>query len=241
MRDKGHLYFRSQTKQKSPATAATVSDSNEKPQFQQLYPLSRATRDYKPRGSPQIIKPLSKISATTQPKTLIKAEKNEADMTQTELQKEATHEAEKDLQKQEAESKQQLSELTDAAQRVLFKTKTVFPFDLFPNDVIVNDDKVDIVFREFFMAETIHSEMIEELKDVVVETSPFFATLRLVDTFNVETCVKYLPTKDALKARDIIQGLVVAKKRGLDLTNMTKEEILKKIQAIGKVDAHLSH
>jgi hypothetical protein len=235
MQNKGQIYFSGESAKEGSA----LKKESPYPKRKELSPKAHFQQVYHPPPRKQIplkMPPYRPAVNSQQHPSHPKESRDEREMTPSELLDEAQKEAHKESQKENISSKEELNELAHGASRVLFKTKTVFPFDLFPNDLIVNDDKVDIIFREFFMSEQIHTEMIEQLKDVIVETSPFFATLRLVDKFNIETSIKYLPTKDALKARDIIQGLVVAKQRSIDLTGMSDKEVLEKISAVGKVD-----
>jgi len=53
------------------------------------------------------------------------------------------------VQKESKEIKQ-LNELIDKSQTVLFETKTVFPFDLFPSTITVDQTKINIINSTLF-------------------------------------------------------------------------------------------
>lgn len=153
------------------------------------------------------------------------------------LMDEGRAEAEKERIKHEETQKQKLDELLQHNERALYRLSTVFPFDLFPDDVVIDLHKVNLISRTFFFSEGVHSFPIKEIGDVLVESSIFFATLKLMNKTMSRNLfsVPYLKKKEALCARNIIQGLVVADKEGIDITHIQNGELVKKIEEIGKV------
>lgn len=133
------------------------------------------------------------------------------------------------------EEVKKLEKLVDATHSVLMKTKTVFPFDLFPDEVTIDENKINIVFREFFFSEDVHSIMIHLIKDVEVETSLLFGTIKIVpDGYPAQPIyVRYLKKSDALKIRRIIQGLMLSKKEGIDTTKLDEGELKEKVELVG--------
>lgn len=127
--------------------------------------------------------------------------------------------------------------LLEESQKVLFRASSVFPFDFFPDVITIDECKVNIVAREFFFSEDIHSIPIEMIKDIEIESGPLFATLKIVpDGYPGHTPeVHHLRKQDAIKARRIIQGLMVASKHDVDLgnINVSKSKLLSLIESIG--------
>lgn len=132
---------------------------------------------------------------------------------------------------------QKLEDLADKSDTILLKVSTVFPFTFFVNDIIIDPYKVNIIFREFFFSEHIHSIMVKDILDVVVETSLLFATVKIVDQGYVENTVDiaYLKKDDALRVRKIIQGLVIAHRQAVDLSVLPSYHIKEKASDLGKV------
>lgn len=132
---------------------------------------------------------------------------------------------------------QKLDDLADKSDSILLKVSTFWPFTFFVNDIIVDPYKVNIIFREFFWSEHIHSVMIKDILDVVVETSVFFATVKIVDQGYVENTIDitYLKRDDAMKVRKIIQGLVIAHRQAVDLSILTPSHIRTKAEELGQV------
>lgn len=132
---------------------------------------------------------------------------------------------------------EKLRELVDGTNDLLLKVSTVFPFDFFPDELTIDEYKVNIVFREFFYSEDIHSIMIPLIKDIEVETSLLFGTLKIVpDGYPAQpVCIKFLKKGDALKARRIIQGLMVSAKIGVDTTQIANSVVKREIEDVGRV------
>lgn len=131
-----------------------------------------------------------------------------------------------------------LDKLVENSKLILFKCKSIFPFDLFPTDVIVDTRKVNIVFNQFFYSRAVQSIPIDNIFDVTTESNPFFAKMKIVDVGyrNNEIVINHLWKKDAEKARDLIQGLIVANQQGVKIEDLSnKVEIYKKIEELGKI------
>lgn len=132
---------------------------------------------------------------------------------------------------------QKLDDLAGKSDSVLLKVSTVWPFTVFVNHIIIDPYKVNIIFREFFWSEHIHSVMVKDILDVVVDTSIFFATLTIVDQGYIENSISitYLKRNEALKARKIIQGLIIAHRQSVDLSILSPSHIKEQAEELGKV------
>ena len=73
----------------------------------------------------------------------------------------------------------------------------------------------------------------------IVETGVFFATLKLElgpGGFQQNPPpIQYLRKKDALEIKRIIVGLLICHKEKIDFSGMTSQEILEKVEEIGRV------
>jgi hypothetical protein len=133
-------------------------------------------------------------------------------------------------------AKRRMDNLIEGSDVVLLKLKSIFPFQLFPDEFTVDIHKVNLITREFFWSERVHSVMIEDISDVFIETSPFFATLNVVDKNFVETLVKisFLKKDEAARARRILQGLIIAKQQTMDVTHINPAELIPRLEELGK-------
>lgn len=137
-----------------------------------------------------------------------------------------------------SENAKKLDELIRASSRVLFQTTSRFPFDLFPDEIIIYPKKITIIIREFFGSEQIYDIPIKEVSDVTADVTPFSGTLTITDNRYKDTpiVIKNLKKEAATRGRKIIQGLITATTEGIDLSKFETEELLEKIEELGKIN-----
>ncbi len=136
---------------------------------------------------------------------------------------------------EEKASTQKLDEMVEMVGKPLLQIRTVFPFVLFPNEIIIDIHKISIVYRHFFASEQIHSVLIRDISDVLVETSPFFATLKIIDIGYTDNSIDiaYLKKSEGNLARRVIQGLAMAHKNNVDLTKVERQDLVEKLESLG--------
>lgn len=128
--------------------------------------------------------------------------------------------------------------LFEKRDKILIKIKTVFPFKLFTDIIIVDENKVDIIEGIFFFSEKIKSIPISNIQDVEVETSIFFAVIKILQVGYMEEwiIIRYLWKNDAKRTRDIISGLLIGNNNGIDFTKVKTKNLAKEIENLGKVN-----
>lgn len=119
--------------------------------------------------------------------------------------------------------------------RTLYKLKSAKILDFFPSEIVIETTKVNVSLRDYFFMRRLHTVSIEDISDVFVETTPWYATLKIVDKDFIENSVEvqFLRKNDAKKARRIIQGLVTAFKEGINIATLPDESLLEKLEALG--------
>lgn len=134
----------------------------------------------------------------------------------------------------QAES-ERLDQLAKSSDTVLFRCKSLFPFDFFPDAVVVTQSKVDIIYGHFFFVKSVHTLLIENILTMRLDTGPLFASLQ----FEVKGYeqnppeVGYLAKHEAVKAQEIIMGLVAAKHEGIDLKSVQRRKVTESVNQIG--------
>ncbi len=129
----------------------------------------------------------------------------------------------------------ELNQLIESSDRILYECTTVFPFDLFPDKVIVDENKIDIVYKYFFWTERVFSIMIHDIRTIRVSTGPLFASL-LIEIKGYEINpeqVSYLPKQAAYSIKQIVMGLMAVKNEGIDTTQMSLPDLRRRLEEIG--------
>lgn len=130
---------------------------------------------------------------------------------------------------------QKLQNVTNASNRVLFKASTLFPFDFFPDTIIIHDVKIDIIHTLFFATTKVVSFPISSLINVTASTNSFFGVLNL-EMVGFEPnpgTLKFLSIHDAIRARRILNGLIICYKENVDLTKLDINLVKQKVEEIG--------
>lgn len=129
-----------------------------------------------------------------------------------------------------------LPALNKAANRVLFRTQSVFPLQLFPDVLEVTDTKVTIIYGIFIGAKKVMQMPIIEIHNVSLTTSLLFASLTIeLKGFeqNPQT-IRLLPRGAAIEAEAIISGLILCALDKINTLEYSKEELLAYIRDMGE-------
>lgn len=129
-----------------------------------------------------------------------------------------------------------LEQAASNAQDVLAQAKAIFPFDLFPDTIIVDREKVTVNHREFFQVGEEISTQIHDVLNVEADTGPFLGSLKLwTRYFSQEPLqVRYLPRDDTQKLKEILQGYIIAMKKDIDCSKFSLKELVPLLQQMGR-------
>lgn len=133
--------------------------------------------------------------------------------------------------------KEKLKNLMVGTQKLILRIKSAIPFELFPDEISIDINKVNFVFRHFMAGEQSHSFDLDEIVGVEADTAPFFASLNFTfkSTQNPPITIKFLKKKEAVLMRRLIDGLKIAKKNNIDLSKLDNETIVNQISQLGKI------
>jgi hypothetical protein len=134
---------------------------------------------------------------------------------------------------------QPIQELLQESKTVLLRIRTVFPFDFFPDEIIIDENKLSVISKSFFMTYHIHSILIADITDVSVDTGLLFASLTIIDSSNyrfpIIVTVPLLKKADAFAARKLLQGLISAQRRNISLGDMSAMDVKEEISQVGRM------
>ncbi|KKR76948.1 MAG: hypothetical protein UU21_C0001G0002 [Candidatus Levybacteria bacterium GW2011_GWA2_40_8] len=135
-----------------------------------------------------------------------------------------------------SKDKEKIVALANASDSILFQATTVFPFTFFRNSIIIDKTKVTIIERLFFFSQNTTSYAIEDILNVEIGSSIFFSFLTCLTRYDNKKAftLHYLKKNDAVFAKKLIQGLIIAKREGVHIEELSKEEIMTYGEVIGK-------
>jgi len=98
--------------------------------------------------------------------------------------------------------------------KVIMKIHSAFPFDLFPNKIVLKKNKIDVIHRPFFYARNVFTVFISDIRTIIISTGPFFATLsfelRGMNNDQNPNPIRFLRKKDARQLRKLALSLCEA-------------------------------
>lgn len=129
--------------------------------------------------------------------------------------------------------------VTKNSTKTLLQIKSAKPLDFFPAHITIDINKVNISKRDYFFSRHLHTIPVENIQDVFVEMTPFFATIKVIDKGYVENTIEvpFLKKEDAKKVRRVVQGLITAYKEGVDLASLPDEDLVAKLEILGDAGA----
>ncbi len=139
-----------------------------------------------------------------------------------------------------SETLQKLEQLKYTENRTLYRAKTVFPFRIFPTEIIITENSVEIVSYTFFYTKQVFPMLIKDIKNVQASTDMFFSSLTF-ELSGYETNppdVSFLPRNAGILIKRIIKGLLVCQQKGIDLTPLEPSQIVDKIIEIGAANTN---
>lgn len=141
-----------------------------------------------------------------------------------------------DEEKKAVEGPEEIIELSQRTHDILFEANTVFPFTLFPDTVTLDREKLTIAERYFWKVAKITSVPISEILSCQANVGPFFGSIHLIFSFfaDNERNIKFLWREDAEELQKMLHGYIIAHKREIDTTNVSKEDLKVMLKDIGQ-------
>lgn len=133
--------------------------------------------------------------------------------------------------------------LRQLSKRVITRISSVFPFELFPTTIEVEESKVTVIYRQFFWCSQTQSMDMHDISNTFLETAPFFATLRIITRSFIENSIKipWLKRKEAIQTRNIIEGLRIFSQERIDTSKYELKDLISRLEALSSINITLHH
>lgn len=139
-------------------------------------------------------------------------------------------------EKQKLARDHKIEEIIAESNEVLVQAKTVFPFTLFPDTVVVDRLKVTITRNDFFFSREVVSIRLDDLLTVTATTGPLFGSINISSRVLTEDhfVISNLWRKDVIYLKHIIQGYIIANQNKVDCAHLSKPELLDTLAKLGQ-------
>jgi hypothetical protein len=130
-----------------------------------------------------------------------------------------------------------LNDLMSDVEQILFNASSVFPFSVFPTQIVIEKTKINVKHQLFFGSSQVKSILISEIADVEVSTNIFLATIKITTLLPQEPpiFITNFRKQDALKLQRIIQGLMVGMHEQIDISQIPVHELSHRIEQLGNI------
>ena len=131
-----------------------------------------------------------------------------------------------------------LMAVTIQAHDILFRANTIFPFNLFPDTVTLDREKLTFASRSFFRVAKITSVPVRDILSVEADIGPFFGSVHTASRYFITNpySINYLWRKDALKLQRLLQGYIIAHEQDIDCSNIDKDKLVTLLNDLGQGD-----
>lgn len=128
-----------------------------------------------------------------------------------------------------------LNKLVDESSHIILRVKTLFPFDFFPDEITIDQQKVSIRQAYFFWSSQVRTLEFKDIFNIEVQHNLFFAKIIISDRFFSQAPleVNYLTKSDALLIQQVIQALQIVTKENIDIRSIPTNQLLDKLKQIG--------
>lgn len=131
---------------------------------------------------------------------------------------------------------EKLNVLASRSTRLLMRIHAVFPFNFFPDELILDENSITHRENRFFYTTQIRSISYEDIFNVTVEYGIVFGQLAVADKFFIQQpiVIHHLRQQDARRARRIINGMIIVKKEKVDATAIPLNLLIAKAEELGR-------
>ena len=138
------------------------------------------------------------------------------------------------------ESRQELKEAIQGSTEVLITATTALK--IFPDTFTLDRAKLTVTNRAFFSTAEVVSIRIEDVLNVTAQVGPLFGSIKIVSRImsaDKPYEIHGFWRNDALRAKRITQGYVIALQRNIDCSSLPTNELSKMLEQLGE-DDHLN-
>jgi hypothetical protein len=131
------------------------------------------------------------------------------------------------------DNEEKFNNLVEGTSQFSYKIRTHAPIDFFPNELIIDINKVSVLYKTF-MSRDVLSIPIKDINKVEVTNDILSASIEIVNGSQTTTLtLTWLKKREAREVQAIIQGLLVAAKNDIDISQFDSSEITERLKMLG--------
>ena|ERR1700722_5022322 len=121
-----------------------------------------------------------------------------------------------------------------ANKKKLYEISSFFPLQLAPDQLIIDTQKITIIYNQFFGERFSETILLDQIGDVDLELGFLFGSLHILSLSHEKQWIKISQLKrdEVLRAKKIIEGLIIAKREGITLDN-SDQSLVNELEKLG--------
>lgn len=142
------------------------------------------------------------------------------------------------ISEEKSEIRDEFDKLEKVTKKEIFVIRGVWPFDFFPNILIIDLNMVSIIKRNL-LSRYVFPIRLEDIRTVRDYWGPIFASIEIEARGYKKNPprIDFLTHGDATKARMYINALMDMKREKIELEKLSTVEIIKKLEEISQIQA----
>lgn len=119
--------------------------------------------------------------------------------------------------------------------RELLRIKGSWPFDLAPDELIIEEKRLIIKRNNFPFGGSVVTLPLQKLTTFEVNQAYFYSALYIKGEGNtLNTIIQWLKPEDALKAKEVVDGLRLKESESIEIKTENKEEMVEALKTLGE-------
>lgn len=141
----------------------------------------------------------------------------------------------KDPEEKEKEEFKNLIDITEESQEELISVSTAFPYNLFPDTITVDRQKITIVRRRFFQTAEITISKLGDIINVEASVGPMYGSVKIYSRYMTDSSYEmhHLARTSAETLQRILQGMLIAHEKGIDSALIPRRELVPMLLELG--------
>lgn len=116
----------------------------------------------------------------------------------------------------------------------IFRVKSVWPFELLPDELIIEEKRIIIKQRVFPFFEVTNTVQVDRITLLQVSSSIFFSSI-FIKGITSEYTISWLKHDDARTVKEIVDGLRIKQNESLKISENSYEGKIQTLQILGSI------
>lgn len=139
-----------------------------------------------------------------------------------------------DERKEKKQRKEGLKEYSEKSKKIIFQCRSIFPFDLFPDEIMVDTLNLTYIHNSFFVTADTQHIRLDDIEDASMTSAAFIGRVEISIKDKDPLIISSLSKRNATRLKNILLGLVRARKNDIQLEDLSSLKTLSEVVKLGE-------